>query len=83
MYTGQVSTSFVTSFYSLKLATDQSTSNMSTLAAVIANAASLFNSMQGIQTATQNVIAELNNLASRVKNASVPGGAPSRRTQYG
>nr|WP_275444000.1 phage tail tape measure protein [Lysinibacillus fusiformis] len=82
MYTGQVSTSFVTSFYSLKMATDQSTSNMSTLAAVIANAASLFNSMQGIQTATQNVIAELNNLASRVKNASVPGGAPSRRTQY-
>ncbi|WP_197224476.1 phage tail tape measure protein [Lysinibacillus sphaericus] len=82
MYTGQVSTSFVTSFYSLKLATDQSTSNMSTLAAVIANAASLFNSMQGIQTATQNVIAELNNLASRVKNASVPGGTPSRRTQY-
>lgn len=82
MYTGQVSTSFVTSFYSLKMATDQSTSNLSTLAAVIANAASLFNSMQGIQTATQNVIAELNNLASRVKNASVPGGAPSRRTQY-
>jgi len=82
MYTGQVSTSFVTSFYSLEMATDQSTSNMSTLAAVIANAASLFNSMQGIQTATQNVIAELNNLASRVKNASVPGGAPSRRTQY-
>jgi len=82
MYTGQVSTSFVTSFYSLKMATDQSTSNMSTLAAVIANATSLFTSMQGIQTATQNVIAELNNLASRVKNASVPGGAPSRRTQY-
>lgn len=82
MYTGQVSTSFVTSFYSLEMATDQSTSNMSTLAAVIANATSLFSSMQGIQTATQNVIAELNNLASRVKNASVPGGAPSRRTQY-
>lgn len=82
MYTGQVSTSFVTSFYSLKTATDQSTTNMSTLASVIANAAGLFGSMQGIQTATQNVIAELNNLASRIKNAPVPSGAPSRRTQY-
>jgi len=82
---GQASTtvgSSFTSFYSLKTATDQSTTNMSTLASVIANAAGLFGSMQGIQTATQNVIAELNNLASRIKNAPVPSGAPSRRTQY-
>lgn len=55
--------------------------NMSQLASVIANATGLFGSMQGIQTATQNVIAELNNLASRIKNAPVPGGT-SRRTQY-
>lgn len=83
MYTGSVSTDFVTSFYSLKAATDQSTSNMSSLAAAIASASGMFN-MQGIQTATQGVIAALNGLKARIDNAQVPtsGGATSRRTAY-
>lgn len=83
MYSGLVSTDFVTSFYSLKAATDQSTSNMSSLAAAIASASGMFN-MQGIQTATQGVIAALNSLKARIDNAQVPtsGGATSRRTAY-
>ncbi|MBG9479369.1 hypothetical protein, partial [Lysinibacillus sphaericus] len=83
MYSGLVSTEFVTSFYSLKSATDQSTSNMSSLAAAIAAASGMFN-MQGIQTATQGVIAALNSLKTRIDNAQVPtsGGATSRRTAY-
>ncbi|MFF2794983.1 phage tail tape measure protein [Lysinibacillus xylanilyticus] len=82
MYTGLVSTDFVTSFYSLKAATDQSTSNMSSLAAAIASASGMFN-MQGIQTATQGVIAALNSLKTRIDNAQIPtgGGTTSRRTK--
>ncbi|MGE8036827.1 phage tail tape measure protein [Lysinibacillus sp. NPDC093692] len=81
MYTGSVSMDFVTSFYSLKTATDQSTSNMSSLAAAIASATGMFN-MQGIQTATQAVIASLNSFKTRIDNAQVPtgGGTTSRRT---
>ena len=82
MYTGSVSIDFVTSFYSLKSATDQSTSNMSSLAAAIAAASGMFN-MQGIQTAAQGVIAALNSFKTRIDNAQVPtvGGTTSRRTK--
>ncbi len=84
MYSGQVSTNFFTSFYSLKTATDLSSSNMSTLASTIGQASGWVTSIQGIQSAAQNVIAALNSLKTRIDNVQIPtgGGATSRRTQY-
>ncbi|MEY9975731.1 phage tail tape measure protein [Lysinibacillus sp. RC79] len=84
MYSGQVSTNFFTSFYSLKTSTDLSSSNMSTLASTIGQASGWVASIQGIQSAAQNVIAALNSLKVRIDSTQIPsgGGATSRRTQY-
>lgn len=84
MYSGQVSTNFVTSFFSLKTSTDLSSTNMSTLASTIGQASGWINSIQGIQSAASGVIAALNGLKARIDNAQVPtgGGATSRRTAY-
>ncbi|WP_342442901.1 phage tail tape measure protein [Lysinibacillus sp. FSL K6-0075] len=84
MYSGQVSTTFVTSFFSLKTSTDLSTSNMSTLASTIGQASGWINSIQGIQSAANAVITAFNGLKARIDNAQVPtgGGATSRRTAY-
>lgn len=84
MYSGQVSTDFVTSFYSLKTSTELSSTNMSTLAATIGQANGWISSIQGIQSAANNVITALNNLKTRIDNVQIPtgGGASSRRTQY-
>ncbi|EON70397.1 phage tail tape measure protein [Lysinibacillus sphaericus] len=84
MYSGQVSTDLVTSFYSLKTATDLSNTNMATLASAIGQATGWITSIQGIQPAAQNVIAALNGLKTRIDNIQLPsaGGATPRRTQY-
>lgn len=84
MYSGQVSTNFITSFLSLKTSTDLSTSNMATLASTIGQASGWINSIQGIQTAVSGVIASLNGLKARIDNAQIPtsGGATSGRTAY-
>lgn len=83
MYSGQVSTNFFMSFYSLKTATDLSSSNMSSLASTIGQASGWVASIQGIQSAAQNVIAALNSLKARIDSVQIPtGGATSRRTQY-
>lgn len=83
MYSGQVSTNFVTSFFSLKTSTDLSASNMATLASTIGQASGWISSLSGIQTAANGVIASLNSLKARIDNAQVPtSGATSRRTAY-
>lgn len=83
MYTGSVSMMFYTSFNTLKGATDLSSSNMSTLASTIGQASGWVASIQGIQSAAQNVIAALNSLKARIDSVQIPtGGATSRRTQY-
>ncbi|MGE7794987.1 phage tail tape measure protein [Lysinibacillus fusiformis] len=84
MYSGQVSTNFVTSFFSLKTSTDISASNMATLASTIGQASGWISSLSGIQTAANNVIASLNSLKTRIDNAQIPtsGGSASRRTAY-
>ncbi|UYB50384.1 phage tail tape measure protein (plasmid) [Lysinibacillus capsici] len=84
MYSGQVSTNFVTSFFSLKTSTDLSASNMATLASTIGQASGWINSLSGIQTAANAVISSLNSFKARIDNAQVPtsGGATSRRTAY-
>lgn len=84
MYSGQVSTNFVTSFFSLKTSTDLSASNMATLASTIGQASGWISSLSGIQTAANAVISSLNSLKARIDNAQVPtsGGATSRRTAY-
>lgn len=84
MYSGHVSTDFVTSFYSLKTSTELSSTNMSTLAATIGQANGWISSIQGIQSAANNVITALNSLKTRIDNVQIPtgGGASSRRTQY-
>lgn len=84
MYTGQVSTDFVTSFASLKATTDLSNTNMSTLASTIGQASGWVSSIQGIQPAVQHVIVALNRLRTRIDNMQIQGagGATSRRTQY-
>lgn len=85
MYSGQVSTDFVTSFYSLKTTTELSSTNMSTLAATIGQANGWIGSIQGIQSAANNVITALNSLKTRINNVQIPtggGASSSRRTQY-
>lgn len=84
MYSGQVSTNLVTSFFALKTTTDLSNTNMATLASTIGQATGWIASIQGIQTAVQNVIASLNGLRTRIDNVQIQGagGATSRRTQY-
>ncbi|MEA0565536.1 phage tail tape measure protein [Lysinibacillus irui] len=84
MYSGQVSTNFVTSFFSLKSSTDLSSTNMATLASTIGQASGWISSIQGIQPAVQNVINSLNSLKTKIDNIQLPsgGGATSRRTAY-
>lgn len=84
MYSGQVSTNFVTSFFSLKTSTDLSASNMANLASTIGQASGWINSLSGIQTAANAVITSLNSFKTRIDNAQVPtsSGATSRRTAY-
>lgn len=84
MYSGQVSTNFVTSFFTLKTATDLSSSNMATLASTIGQASGWISSIQSIQPAVQGVIAALNSLRTRIDNMQIQGtdGATSRRTAY-
>ncbi|UED78364.1 phage tail tape measure protein [Lysinibacillus sp. CD3-6] len=83
-YTGQGSTEFVTSFASLKVTTDLSNTNMSTLASTIGQATGWVSSIQGIQPAVHHVIVALNRLRTRIDNMQIQGagGAISRRTQY-